>query len=330
MYVLIFFPYFILGLAEIQTMNVSRCPTSNANGNTVKDNQNKPIGISPMKPINRPDQSDRNGYVKVSNGKPDNTRELDFDGGEDDYDFNESASMIKPNNVQMMPRKPVVPDPISEGSHSGEEQYPLTSHLNQSGMRIDYEKELWKQKVRPVSQQSIASIENRDFSSRSKTTANSNGSCSGGNSNSRMATNAKPEDPLEKPKSTVSFLHKLEMRKKQRAAAAAAAAAEKQPISEEDEDRSRYAAINIIPAGYQMGAVKFENGKVIAGNKEESSESKPNSWGYSKPRNFGQQDRGTVQQQRPQNSDEYDTDSGKVYVTKHGSRFDRVIEDEAW
>lgn len=316
---------FIARLAEIQTMNVSRCPTNNSNGNIVKNNQDKPIGISPMKSMNN--RSDRNGYMKVSNEKPDNTRELDFDGVEDDYDFNESASMIKPNNVQMMPRRPVVPDHISEGSNSGEDQYPLTSQLNQSGMKLDYEKELWKQKVRPVSQQSIASIENRDFSSRSKSTPNSNGSYSGGNSNNYMGASAKQDDPVEKPKSTVSFLHKLEMRKKQRAAAAAAA--QKQPISEEVEEKPRY-AVNIIPAGYQMGAVKFENGKVIAGNNEHSAENKSNSWGQCKPRNFGQQERGKPQPQRQQHSDEYDTDSGKVYVTKHGSRFDRVIEDEAW
>lgn len=312
---------FIARLAEIQTMNVSRCPTNNANGNIVKDNQDKPIGVSPMKPLSR---LEHNGYTKVPNGVPDNTRDLDFNAIEDDYDFNESASMIKPNNVQMTSRKPLV-DPISEGSNSGEEQYPLTSQLNKSGMRLDYEKELWKQKVRPVSQQSIASIENRELGNKTKTTINSNGSYSGGNSNSYSnGAYSKQEDVLEKPKSTVSFLHKLEMRKKQRAAAAA----QKQPISEEVEDRSRYAEINIIPAGYQIGTLKFENGKVIAGEKADPPESKPNSWGYNKPRNMGQE-RSKHQQQQQQQSDEYDTDHGKVYVTKNGSRFDRVIEDEA-
>lgn len=124
---------FIARLAEIQTMNVSRCPINNANVNTVKDNHAKPIDISPMKPLGR---SNQNGYTKVSNGIPDHVREPEVNGIEDDYDFDESASMVKPfYKAQVTPRKPTV-DPISEGSNSGEEEYPLTSPMNRLGMRL--------------------------------------------------------------------------------------------------------------------------------------------------------------------------------------------------
>ncbi|XP_065084825.1 putative ATP-dependent RNA helicase SoYb [Ochlerotatus camptorhynchus] len=294
---------FITRLLEIQTMSVSRCLTSDEKETISRVNELKSVSMRPVKPSS---QFEQNG-LKVSNGIPESVRDHDYNGVEEDYDFNESASMVKPNNIPMLTRKPV-PEPISEGSHSGEEQYPLMSPMNKSGMKINYELELWKQNSRPKSRTPNETLK----VAIPKSDDRANGTSSG--------HNAKHEDSLEKPKSTVSFLAKLEMRKKQRAAA------QKQTIPEQVQEKSPYGDINIIPAGYQIGNVKFENGKVIAGDKADAPDNRKSSWATSRPRNLSKEGNGPYQQQQ---SDEYDTDNCKVYVTKNGSRFDQVIEDEA-
>lgn len=290
-------------------MSASRCLTSGEKETVSKANQIRPVSTRPVKPSS---QFEQNGYTKVSNGIPENVRDNDYNGVEDEYDFNESASMVKPNNIPMLPRKPV-PEPISEGSHSGEEQYPLMSPMNKSGMKINYELELWKQNGHPKSQTPTETPKVATPKKNHKSDDRANGTSS--------VHNSKHEDSLEKPKSTVSFLAKLEMRKKQRAAA------QKQTITEQVEEKSPYAEINMIPAGYQMGNVTFENGKVIAGDKMDAPDNRKPSWAPSRPRNLGKEGNGPYQQQQ---SDEYDSDNRKVYVTKNGSRFDQVIEDEAW
>lgn len=295
-------------------MSVSRCPASDENEVISKVSQMK---LDMSRPVKSSSQFEQNGFTKVSNGRPEIEREHNYNGVEDDYDFNESASMVKPNNIPMISRKPV-PEPISEGSHSGEEKYPLMSPMNKSGMNINYELELWRQNGQSKSQppNEIQKVVMPQENHKSNDSVNGGGISS--------VHNSKLNDSSEKPKSTVSFLAKLEMRKKLRAAA------KKNAIAEKAEEKSSLADINIIPAGYQIKNVTFENGKVIAGDKIAPSDNRKASSSNSRPRSFSKMGNGPTQQQQHQQSDEYDTDNRKVYVTKNASRFDQVIEDEAW
>lgn len=316
-------------------MSVDRFRGGESSDST-KRNQEKPQIISPNKSFSR---YDRNGYMRMPNGVADDSgvRELELNGVKEE-DFDESASMVKPNHApeRARPYQPFV-GTIEEIPQSEEEIYPISSSRVKAGVNADFERQLWKQTIRPPCIDTFAQLKITDPDEVVERNVPKN--ISNGNyppmANTRYEEND-DSNTLEKPKTTVSFLSKLEMRKKMRAA-------QKTASSGTVEQKPSSALINIVPAGFDMGNVSFDNGKIVAGDSSDSSERKAKHTSPSfKPRtSFEQQarqrltpptngERGTAAVDKQHHDADSGVQNSKVYMSKHTSRFDQLIEDEAW
>ncbi|XP_055532468.1 putative ATP-dependent RNA helicase SoYb [Wyeomyia smithii] len=330
---------FITRLSEIQTMSANR---SLANDTNAVARRNKTHSASPMKP-----RYERNVISKITNGTGNyetHSRDLELNGV-DEEDFDESASMIRPNHVREYSQHQPSVEAIAENSLSEEELYPVASTRVQNAKNLQYEIQLWQQKPRPYDPKTIENLYiNSDRQSEHLKSSSSS------NSLDRPSyEKPKLDESFEKPKSTVSFLTKLELRKKQRAAQKAATVQE-EPVQESPSPQTnggeRYSSINIIPAGFNMGNVAFDNGRVVAGDSSDSSERKgkqrtsPNfrprqqqtkqsPQRPSQSRNSSSDEQHQQQNYRPRASNDFSETNGRVYVSKNASRFDQLIEEEA-
>lgn len=338
---------FIAKLSEIQTMNENRhrsqqVPENGKNGQTIK--QTTP---------SRPYRQERQEPIRNRNESASNF-ELN---GVDEEDFEESASMVRPN-LTGRPRLPQQynEEAIPENSNSEEDLYPVAPERSKGPTRGN-ERAIFEQKTRPPNPQSFADPRvSKPKPEPAK--PNSYEPAPPNRSNKSPVTDNSP-DP---PKSTVSFASKLEMLKRKKLNAASKAA-EQQQQQQQPPPKSKYdTPLNLIPAGFNMGNISFENGRAVAGNSSDSSERKakqpspgfklrqsttttaaaapaPKAATYDKLN--GNATGATTSTTTPpptkssftrEDSRESSDFSGgdKVYMTKNTSRFDRFVEEEAW
>ncbi|XP_058826646.1 putative ATP-dependent RNA helicase SoYb [Topomyia yanbarensis] len=327
---------FITRLSEIQTMSVNRCLTNDA---TEKRSHGKVHSASPIKT-----QYERNGSNKIPNGAGDDGQSRDLElNGVDEEDFDESASMIRPNHTRECTRPQPSVEAIAENSHSDDETYPIASSRVKNARNIQYEKQLWQQKTRPYNPITIANLRiNQPSDHKSNNLSFINSPLE-----KRTCGEIEPEELSGKPKSTVSFLAKLEMRKKQRAAQKSIDEGEQTQKTSSPSSSHRYTNINIIPAGFNMGNIGFDSGRVVAGDSSDSSErkSKHTSPSFKLRQSKMKQEKSQhslsdeQQQQRHVDADlnggkfsnghDSGVENGRVFVTKNTSRFDQLIEEEA-
>ncbi|XP_058456737.1 uncharacterized protein LOC131434110 [Malaya genurostris] len=327
---------FITRLSEIQTMSVSRSRTNG--GIEQKNSHGKVHSASPMKP-----RHEVNGFHRISNGTGDDghhSRELELNGV-DEEDFDESASMIRPNHMRESMRTLPSVEAIPEISHSEDELYPNSSPYVKNALNIKHEKKLLQQVVRPFNPITIANLKINQTTDNGKAKSSS----SSNSLDRRSYDRADADDISEKPKSTVSFLAKLEMRKKQRAAQKAIVEEEPAKKTSPPPSSSRYTNFNIIPAGFSMANIGFDSGRVVAGDSSDSSErkSKHTSLRF-KPRHTNLQpnnrsrhsssdeqshSKAGLNGEKYSNGHDSGVENGRVYVTKNTSRFDQLIEEES-
>lgn len=325
---------FIAKLSEIQTMSENRhrsqqVPENGKNGQVVKP-------TTPGRPY-RQNRSESVGNCK----EPVSSFELN---GVNEEDFEESASMVRPN-LTGRPRLPQQynEEAIPENS-SDEDLYPVAPERSKRPIRGN-ERAIFEQKTRQPNPQSLSDPrqpkpEPIKLNSFEPTPSN------------RTNTNSVTENSPDPPKSTVSFASKLEMlkRKKLNAASKAATTEQQQQQQQPSQPKSKYdTPLNLIPAGFNMGNISFENGRAVAGNSSDSSErkAKQTSPGFKlrqmktsaaapAPKPSYDKQTSTTPQSKPSFSREDNRESSdfsggdKVYMTKNTSRFDKFVEEEAW
>ncbi|XP_055597062.1 putative ATP-dependent RNA helicase SoYb [Uranotaenia lowii] len=308
---------FFSKLLEINTTNGVRSLPDRDTGRSLKNHiiSHDPSPMKPNKTCNDSKHLEKESNHAKQNGI--NVRELEKNGVHEE-DFDESASMIQPYNARVQTNYQPKQDPVIEVSNSDEELYPISSSMVKAGRNAAFEKNLWQQKTKPPSNDSFERIKSKELPKRNSYDRDS--------SNSSSVRN---DDMSDVPKST-SFLSKLEMRKKLRAAqkSSVLSVPKEQPMEELE---TKVTTLNIVPAGFSMSKIAFENGKVVAGDSTDYSErkSKNKSPNFKLRSNNTSSSYSTANGRSQENGYDTGNDSRKVYVTKNNSRFDQLIEDEA-
>lgn len=309
---------FIAKLSEIQTMseNRYRLPQTQEKGKKCQV-------LKPTTPIRqyRQERSERN----TNRSDPPTSFELN---GVNEEDFDESASMIRPNTSgrPRLPQQQTYKETIPEKSDSEEDLYPLAPERANGRIRGN-EQAIFQKKIRPPHPQSLGDPR---VSKSPAEAPKTNGVESSNRSHVNSIADGSPEQ--QPPKSTVSFASKLEMRKKLRAASKVAPVITEQPLK-------------LIPVGYNMGNISFENGCAVLGGRESSDSSERAAKQSSQQQQQQKSTYGKVngnaataavvpQANVRDNSRNTNDFSGggvidKVYMSKNTSRFDNYVEGEA-
>lgn len=300
---------FITRLSEIQTMNVNRSGTFRSSNRQ---------SVTPPK-----SGYDLNDFSSVINENHTSIQKQLEINGVTEEDFDESASMVRPNHFKEDTRTHHI-ETIAENSNSEDDNYPLSQPQVRGGVNAAFEKQLWSQNLRAPNQKAYSKAEVTNNFTVPK----------------RIASPEKMDVAVEleslhlnhHAKPTQTFASKL-LRRKVRPAAKPVECTEQKPNVQEEQ--SRCEKLNIVPAGFSMGNVGFENGRVIAGDSSDSSERKSQ---YIQPSFKFRQltNKNSPQDELYANSEgnngktEKIGDNDKVYITKTTSRFDKLIQDESW
>lgn len=328
---------FIAKLSEIQTMSENRHRSQQ-----VTENGKSGQAIKPTTP-GRPYQQDRPEHTRHRN---ESTTNYEINGVNEE-DFEESASMIRPN----LTGRPQIPQQynqqaIPENSNSEEDLYPVAPERS-NGLARGNELALFCQKTRPPNPESLTDpriCKPRVGPPKTNEPSPSN----------RSNMNATIDNSPDPPKSTVSFASKLAMRQKLKSKVAKEQQQQQQQQQEQQSPpkSKNDAPLNLIPAGFNMGNISFENGRAVAGNSSDSSErkSKQPSPGFKLRQKTAsapipsfdklngnapvvatttQGSKTTPSRDDGRESSDF-SGGGKVYMTKNTSRFDKYVEEEAW
>uniref|UniRef100_A0A1Q3EW10 RNA helicase n=1 Tax=Culex tarsalis TaxID=7177 RepID=A0A1Q3EW10_CULTA len=314
---------FIAKLSEIQTMSENRYRLPQAQENGKNGQAIKPTTPGrPYRPEPNQTRSDLPSNFEIN--------------GVNEEDFDESASMIRPNTTgrPRPPQQQSYEKAIPENSNSDEDLYPLAPERS-NGTTRGNERAIFQQKTRKPNPQSLGDPR---VSKSPVEPPKASGFEPSNRSNANSTVDGSPEQ--QPPKSTVSFASKLEMRKKLRAASKATPPA----VPEQQPPKSKYdTPLNLIPAGFNMGNISFENGRAVAGGgSSDSSERKakqPSPGGF-KLRQSAAAAKPTQQQHQQQvlqvngrddsrESSDFSGAGGKVYMSKTTSRFEQYVDEEA-